>query len=294
VQPLGSSSWSPGAIAKRTTSGALIYASAANGHGIYAFSYPDGKLVRKIKSPAGTIALQGLCTDTKTGNVFVTSLSKPVGSGSAAGYVYVYARNSPKIIKALSLSRERPFGCSVDPTSGTLAVSGTGSLETFTRGSYDVTQYYSYTIQNYYYCAYDNKGNLFVNGQGAGTQMYLAEVEAGSKDLQQITLNKYVSVSGMGQLQWDGTYVALENVTAGAIYRLSVSGSNAKVVQTVRLDGFNGWDLSAIDGTSVLVPTGLSGTAIGFWKYPDGGKALKAVSVPTGLFGLAIDPGSQQ
>lgn len=301
AQPLAlPGSLQDGRAASRATSGDLIYATAADGKNIYIFSYPDGKLVRKIAPPAGTIALQGLCTDT-SGNVFVTSLAKPPKSGVAAGHVYEYARDSSKILKTLTFNRARPFGCSVDAKTGTLAVStvglasgGSGELETFTHGSYYGTTYGSYDIQNYYYCAYDGSGNLFVNGQGTGTQMYVDELKAGSKALAQISLNKYVSVSGMGQLQWDGSHLALEDLTAGAIYRLSVSGSDAKVVGTSRLDGWNGASLSAIAGASVIVPTGASGTSIGFWKYPAGGKVVRNVSVPSGLFGLAIGAGTQQ
>jgi hypothetical protein len=274
----------------------LIYASGAAGRDIYVFSYPDGNLVETIAAPKGTIALQGLCSDT-SGNVFVTSISPPK-NGIGQGHVYEYAHGQNKILKTLTFNNAIPFGCSVDPASGTLAVSTVGldnrggSLETFTTAGYGKS-YYSYDIGNFYYCAYDDQGNLFVNGQGSGTQMYLNELPEGKNGLEDISLDKYVSISGMGQLQWDGHNLTLEDLTANAIYRLSFSGSSEKVVGTTHANGWNGAALSTIDGSSVLVPTGVSGAAIGFWKYPAGGNAVKTISSPSGLFALTISVAKQ-
>ncbi len=276
----------------------LLYASASDGAHIYILTYPQGKLVRKIGPPSGTISLQGLCSDAK-GDVFATSVSKGKGSGGDEGHLYEYAHGGSKILWTLTFYDAAPFGCSVDPTSGTIAVatvglgSRTGEVWTYTPGSNYGKQYYSYDIHNFFYCAYDGKGNLFVNGEGAGTQMYLDELPRGKSGLTELSLSKYVSVSGMGQLQWDGKYMTLEHLTAGVIYQLSVSGSEAKIVGKTPLSGWNGSALSAIDGKTVMVPTGVSQTSIGVWKYPSGGKALKNLSSPSGLFALTISFGSR-
>lgn len=281
----------PDASKTKAASGDLIYATSADGKAIEIFSYPTGTYVRKFAPPAGTIALESLCSD-KSGDVFVTGLLKPTGSGYPQGRVYEFAHGGTKVVKTLELGSSRPFGCSVDPTSGTLAVAsvgfryGEGSLETFAPGGY--TLYYSSDITEFYYCAYDNAGNLFVNGTGAGTQMHLDELGKGLKQLAQITLDQYVSVSGMGQLQWDGRRITLEDLTADAIYRLSISGPNAKVAGKTRLNGWDGFGLSSIASGSVIVPTGISGTGIGFWKYPAGGAMVRAVSSSEALYGLTV------
>jgi hypothetical protein len=294
----GSAQGAP-ASERGATSGDLMYAGAADGKHIYVFSYPDGKLVKRIASPAGTISLQGLCSDA-SGNVFVTGLSKPPKSGFATGYVYKYAHGGSKILKTLQFGRARPVGCTVDPVTGTLAValagvsSGSGELETFLPGGTGSHTYYSYSIQNFFYCAYDGSGTLYATGQGAGTQMYLAKAKPGQTQLSLVALNQYVSVSGMGQLQWDGTHLTLEDLTADAIYRLKVSGLRADVVAKVPLDGWNGQGLSWIAGSTVILPMGVSGTKIGFWNYPAGGKTVKQVASPSGVFGLTISAGSRQ
>jgi hypothetical protein len=286
-----------GRRAGRAGSSDLIYAGASDGKHIYIISYPQGKPVRGFAPPVGTISLQGLCSDT-SGNVYVTSVSKGSGSSGPEGYLYEYAHGGKKVLKTLNFYRARPFGCAVDPSSGTLAVSAggfgsrSGTLETYAPGSGNGKTYYSYEINNFYYCAYDGSGDLFVNGQGNGTQMYLNELPSGKQQLSPISLNTYVSVSGMGQLQWDGTHLALEDLTDDAIYQLSLSGSQATVVGKTRLYGWNGFGLSAIAGKNVIVPMGVSQTGLGIWKYSAGGKAVKNLSSPS-VFGLAISAAGQ-
>jgi hypothetical protein len=294
----GSSAQSYGLRARgRAGNSDLIYAGASDGRRVYVMPYPQGRPVRGFAPPAGTISLQGLCVDT-SGNVYVTSVSKSTGSGEPEGHVYEYAHGGTKILKTLNFYDARPFGCAVDPSSGTLAVSAgglgsrSGTLETYPAGSGYGKTYYSYQINNFYYCAYDGSGDLFVNGRGSGTQMYLNELPSGKQQLSPITLTTYVSVSGMGQLQWDGTHLALEDLTAGAIYQLSLSGSQASVVGKTHLKGWNGFGLSAIAGKNVIAPTGVSQTGLGIWKYPAGGKAVKSLSSPS-VFGLAIGGAGQ-
>jgi hypothetical protein len=296
--PLPGTLQEPSRFVPESASGDLIYASGTDGKHIYIFSYPQGKFERAFRPPAGTIALQGLCSDAK-GNVFVTNVSKAPKGGVIEGHVYEYAHGGTNILKTFTFANARPFGCSVDPRSGTLAVatagvaSRGGALTTFSSGS-SSKSYFSYNIRDYYYCAYDGKGNLFVNGRGNGTQMYLDEVHKGEDALAELSLSKYVSISGMGQLQWDGSHLTLEDLTVGAIYRLSVSGLKARVDGKSILAGWSGSALSTIANMTVLVPTGVSQTKIGFWKYPAGGKAVKSVSTPGGLFGLAISVANQQ
>jgi len=300
VQPLGL----PGNEQLRTgsanaASGDLMYAASTDGRHIYIFSFPQGKLVHQLTPPAGTISLQGLCTDA-SGDVFVTSISKGKGSGGSEGHLYEYAHGGTKILWTLDFFDAAPFGCALDPKAKTIAIStiGLGSRNgevwTFTPGSSSGQQYSAYNTRNYFYCAYDGKGDLFVNGAGAGTQMYLDELVSGKSQMTELSLNKYVSVSGMGQLQWDGKNMTLEHLTAGAIYQLSVSGSQAKIVGKTPLSGWSGSALSTIAGSSVFVPTGVSQTSIGVWKYPSGGKLRNRLSSPGGLFALAISAGSRQ
>jgi hypothetical protein len=276
----------------------LLYAVASAGNAIYVFSYPAGKLVKSIRPPKGTIALQGLCSDT-AGDVYLMALVAESGSGEE-GMLYEYKRGAGTPEKTIKLEGVRPFGCAVDPKTGDLAYS-TASLGV-TAGYVDIQPpdgsgkiYYDYNIANYYYCGFDGSGNLFVDGQGDGTQMYLAEIKKDSSGYPtNLALSKSISLSGMGQIQWDGTDITLEDLTAGAIYRLKIDGTKANIVGTTRLGKWYDATLSWIDGARVLVPTGEQQTQIGAWNYPKGGKAVQKIVAPDSILSVMLSAVSQQ
>lgn len=297
TQPMAVPGGLQGGTAAGAPTGDLLYADSTDGKHIYEFSYPDGKLVSQLTPPAGTISLQGLCSDA-SGNVYVTSISKGKGSQGPEGHLYEYAHGGKSVLWTLSFYDSAPFGCAADPKAHTIAIatigigSRNGEVWTYTPGSSNGKQYSTSNTRNYFYCAYDDKGDLFVNGAGAGTQMYLDELVSGKSGMTELSLNKFISVSAMGQLTWDGKSISFEDLTASAIYRLRVSGSQATIAGKTPLYGWSGSALSTIVGSSLLVPTGVSQTAIGVWKYPAGGKPLKTLSSPSGLFALTISPGS--
>lgn len=290
------SSWiQPGA-----SSGDLLYAGGSATNDVYVFSYPSGSFVGKIAALAGTLGIQGLCSDT-SGNVFVTTLWQKAKEYEPVARIYEYAHGGTTRIGEYDVNGEVPFGCSTD-SFGDLAVAanyadgGAGALFVFYLGSHgsQIKSYSSKYINNYYYCAYDAKGNLYVNGAGSGPEMLLGELQRGQYTLRIITTTKYVSVVGMGELQWLGSDLTLEDVAASAIYRLRISGSKASVLGTTHLNGWNDAALSTIAGGSVLIPNGTSGTKIAIWNYPRGGNIRESLTSPSGLFGLTVSVGKQR
>jgi hypothetical protein len=84
------------------------------------------------------------------------------------------------------------------------------------------------------YCGYDNAHNLFVDGYSGAkkSDLVFAELASGAASLQPISLSAKVGVPG--GVQFDGTYVALQDLKKPyEIYQLQVSGSSATVVNTV-------------------------------------------------------------
>jgi hypothetical protein len=120
------------------------------------------------------------------------------------------------------------------------------------------TYYEDAEIIDYAFCGYDGNGNLFINGQGSGNNMYLAELPKGAGGFINLKFAKYVNFLTMGQLQWDGDYITLEDYATHAIYRLVVSGFYAKVFGVTRLQRWNppNLALSWIVGDRALVATG--------------------------------------
>ena len=267
----------------------LLYAdsSGASVHDLYAFSYPAGKLVGTITEPDAAYQ-QGLCSDAK-GDVFVTTLSDTYYGGA----VYEYAHGGTKPVRILDEWGVWPWGCAVDATTGNLAVasinlaSQASWVEVYQHAKGTPVNYYDNEIINYNFVGYDAKGNLFVDGSGPGSSVEFGELRKGSGTLANVNLDK--SIDCCGQVQWDGKHVTIEDEQAGAIYRLSFSGSTGTVVGTTRLKQWNdGGAQSWIQSDVVLQPNGNSATEIEWWPYPRGGSPTANISAPAAVFGVTV------
>src|SRR6202034_3377504 len=73
----------------------------------------------------------------------------------------------------------------------------------------------------FYFCGYDDEGNLFVDGLSApGTGHFaLAELPKGGSALKTITPNQYIGWPG--GVQWDGKHVAIGDQITPVIYQFS-------------------------------------------------------------------------
>ncbi len=248
-----------------TSSEDLLYAvgfSDSTGNKIYVLSYPAGQLVGQLDVEAS-----GLCSDTK-GNVYVTNRDAVI-EYPHGGTTPVYTYRVPGASTA---------NCAVEPTSGNLAVTfycpvcGYQTLAIFPNGSSTSTRY---DAPDAYVVAYDGARNLFlVNYDGQG----LAELPADSSSFKGITLSGDIG-QDHGQAQWDGKYLAIQNLSApGGIYRVSISGSTATVAGHVKFDRYmKASDFSWISGDTVVVPFSGHGrypNQLGIWKYPRGGRQI--------------------
>jgi hypothetical protein len=243
------------------TSNPLIYVSNGCG-GICILSYPGGQVVSTITLSPVT---GGDCSDS-SGNVYVANDTD----------VVEYARGDSTPIATYSLDGDQAAACSVDPVSGNLAVvfSGSGAnVAVFPPGSRTPTYYETHIVT--YYCGYDASGNLFVdglNGHAAG----LAELGNGALDFTVLTINGDIGTPG--QVQWDGSYIAVQSRTPAKISRLAISGSAATIVGTTRLKGkVANASQSWIYGGRIIVPYAIRELRIdkiGVWKYPEGGQQV--------------------
>jgi hypothetical protein len=265
-------------------SGALIYATGSCG-GVCVIAYPGGQLVASI---ALSGLVQGECSDTN-GNVFVTDGTQ----------VVEYAHGGTTPIKTLPIPGNYAMGCAIDPTTGNLAVTYTGSgsanVAVFSSASGQPTTYPAATFTDY--CGYDNAGDLFVSGYpGSGSNM--AELPAGQSSFHRLTI--IGKVGNPGQVQWDGREMTFESRSPGKIriLRLSISASSATVVgkaflRNIRDQALQSW----IDGTTVIVPYGQRtqyANTIGVWKYPKGGVVqVRYRNIGRSFYGvtLSVAPG---
>ena len=145
-------------------------------------------------------------------------------------------------------------------------------------------------MSNPYYCGYDDKGNLYVDGTqtGLSTEFILAELPKG-KPFKDITL-KGGTINFPGNIWWDGKYVAVGDQDyqyypeVSAIYQ--TTGGAGKIVGKPTVFASYG-DISgfSIYGKTVIGPdwcingcTG--GSSVGFYNYPAINKDLHRAGEP--------------
>jgi hypothetical protein len=255
------------------TSNDLMYVSNGNGT-VTVYSYPQGKMVGTL---LGFDVPEGECVDA-AGNVFVTVYD--------LGKIFEYAHGGTKPLAKLS-GTEEPWSCSVDPTSGNLAVDTTAfggpvSIYAHAKGSPKI---YGIGIQAPW-CGYDNKGNLFVSGTGSPPLGFLEELPRGSSGFVDVSVYGSGKAYPAGAVQWDGRYLAVGDGGEGGmdINRFAVTKGTA----TKKGEGtFIGSTTTVfwIYGTTIAALNDHAN--IGIWKYPAGGYPTKivyhGVQYPTGI-----------
>jgi hypothetical protein len=207
----------------------------------------------------------------------------------ATGGILEYGFGGTKQIGEISgTASEGTWFCAVDPTTGNLATTW-GKTGSEGKGEGWVAVYADisstpqvYKIPNmgiYYYCGYDNQGNLFVDGLTHYGAVLFAELPKGANAFTAISLSQSV----FGYIQWDGTYITIENVQPPIIYRISISGSSGTIVGTTKLRASKKtknvpYAFTWIDGDTVLSSQGgPKNPNVGFWNYPAGGKPYRVI-----------------
>lgn len=258
----------------------LLYIS--NVTSVTVYSYPRGKHVGTLK---GFYESAGECVD-KAGDIYIATGDSEVE----------YRHGGTKRIKTLNMSGYVAVDCSVDPTTGNLAVTWNQSASSTNyiaiyRHATGTPTLYGLSGDFVYYCGYDSSGNLFVDGQvGYGSQnVVFVELPGGAKKLKNITLNQ--GFQHVGAVQWDGKYIAVGDDVLQKIYRFAISGSTGTLQGTVNLGDaqyvYQWW----IEGGKVIGPDGTQDT-VWYWHYPAGGSPTK--SIHRGLqapYGAAVSRG---
>ncbi len=288
-------------------SGDLLYV-VTDVNVFYAINFSTGKAQQVSYMNSGYGG--GACTD-GSGNVFIAAAE---GSPSTGGFIFKFAHGGKTPLTTLPDGSYYPTGCSVDPTTGNLAVSndstpncsGGGSVAIYPDAQGSPVSYADSNFQCFLGATYDDAGNLFVGGMGAesGHPFVLAELPKGGSTLTDITLAQPIACQILegtckDSLQWDGQYIAVTQHNHKArptVSQVSVSGSNGTVVRTITFKGKfaskASGDVSFVDGGNIILgrlPGGLS-----VWKYPAGGKPERTIVKGLTHFqftGLALSPG---
>jgi hypothetical protein len=267
----------------------LLYVSDSGDNDVYVFSIPHGRLVGTLTGFRGAA---GVCSD-KAGNVFVVDYQ-------AAG-IKEYRHGGKLPIAVLNDPNASPIACSVDPTTGNLAVTnqqtvnGSGRTEpgnvviyAHARGTPQ-----AYTDPNMVYVSfdsYDSTGDLYISGVATSYEdSAFALLSKGGSKLKELMLNQAFCCAQESAVQWDGQYLAVASQTDAKIYQFTISGTSGTKVGTTSLAGassvFGFW----LQNHELYAPvTSNSQTMVGFYSYPSGGTPTKALLGFDFAFGATV------
>lgn len=264
-------------MARGAASATLLYVADEATGDVDVYSYPKGQRVGTL---TGFNTPSGLCSD-KTGDVYVLN-----GGGFT---IDVFAHGGTSPIRTLSLPGYPELNCSVNPRTGDLAL-GTfdGScaecaafIAIFPGGQGLPTTYQPSGQIGIPGCGYDNAGNLYCDAYSKiGRKFLLFELPKKSTTVETIAVSG--TLPKAGPVQWDGQNLAVGSGASSTIDQIAVTGSSGSVVGSTTLYGA-GWVWQfwiTKRGTRIVVPTyaGTSAAEVGYWGYPAGGSATKAIT----------------
>jgi len=261
-------------IAPEATGQDLLYISDNDSVAIY--SYPQGKLEGTLKG--GFYLATGECVD-KSGDVFVVNV------GNAK--IFEYAHGGTKRLATLDSPTSDPVGCAVDPISGNLAVASEGfgssaTVSVFKNARGKPTLYEDKDFYQFYFCGYDDEGNLFVDGlSAAGSGHFaLAELPQGQSNLSDIAVDQYVRFPG--GVQWDGKYLAIGD-QFDDVYEFSINAGKGSIAGTTELGSRARYVKQFwIQGGTIIAPNvyieGQARSNVLIYNYPAGGKATQKIT----------------
>ncbi|MGB6714243.1 MAG: hypothetical protein WBE30_11495 [Candidatus Cybelea sp.] len=257
----------------------LLYISDSLAGNVYVYAYPAGKLVGTL---TGFQSPEGDCVD-KSGDVFVTNY--------AAQNILEYAHGGTSPIAILTDPYYySPEDCSVDSTTGNLAVTNAstisgypGSVAIYADARGTPAQYFDDSIFFYRSCSYDHQGNLWIDGNGFTRHkeyFALAELSSGSDQFSIIKLNQHVAAPG--GVQWAGRYLAVGDADKDLIYQFAIKGRTGTKAGETPLDASGPTAQFWIQAKTVIVPNldkdSKQKGKVGFYSYPKGGAAIKTIN----------------
>jgi hypothetical protein len=226
---------------------------------------------------------QGMCTDA-SGNIWVTN--------TGTNQVMQLSR-SGSLLKTLSDPTGFPVGCAVNRANNDLAVtniignpSGDGNVVVYANSTGTPQTFSTPTVFEYFFPAYDNAGNLYVDGEGSAGYA-LTELASGSSTLSP------VSVSGgtlffPGGVNWNSGSSSLilgdqecNGAAASCQYSATVSGGVATISGVTNLLDLSGQPAGDVDQATVapqgrfmaggIISEDTNPPSSNRWLFPAGG-----------------------
>jgi hypothetical protein len=265
-------------MAAGTSKETLLYVSDNATDNVDVYSYVRRKLVGKL---AGFSDPDGLCVD-KAGDVFVPD--------SVADVIVEYAHGGTTPIQTLT-DLDEPVSCSVDPTTGNLAVvDGGPAVSVYTNAQGNPTQYTDPNLNRLSYAGYDGSGNLFVDGYSPGSNSEVDVLPSDSSTFTRINVN--VSFVIPGDVHWDGQHldIAEQASQPQVIDQFTMSGSSGQLVAQTPLRAADVVYYYWIAGSKVVAADN-GFDEVWFYGYPAGGDPVALISGFSSPIGITVSTG---
>jgi len=252
--------------------------------------FDDDVLVFQNDKLAGTLTgfngPDGLCRDF-AGDVWIVN--------NLGQDIVEYAHGGTTQLTALSDPGEYPLGCAVDSRTDTIVVtniftlgSGQGSVAFYHKATGPPTILTDPDIYYVFFCAFDNEGNLYIDGLNTSNTFEFAELQRGEQKFKSIALNG--TIYWPGAIQWDDKYVVVgdqmyQDQVESAVYR--TTGAGGKIVGTTVFSGARDVVGFAIKDTSIIGPDA-SLNDVGLYHYPRGGSPAVRLEHFKHPFGVTV------
>jgi hypothetical protein len=241
-------------------------------------SYPAWSIVARIRAYR---TWYSVCSDPNSGNVFALAGDNNEIDEYAHGGTTPIAKITPPP------GYSSPTACSVDPTTGNLAVVALitpkefqEALLVYPQAQGNPTIYSDKQLPSFTSPAYDDAGNLFVAARDKADGSRIGELRVGRSQFAVIKVNgtrdTYVQ-----QIQWDGKKHLVFLVPNGRGYgttvnQVQISGRTGSIVNSFLLSNCQNAYFWIYDGSllSFYYPPKVrhENYAIAAWPYPGGGK----------------------
>jgi DNA-binding beta-propeller fold protein YncE len=270
---------------RRDASNRLLYISDEGSQRVEVYNFPSKGRPTHAGKLTGLTFPQGECVDKARHHIFIAN------TGESQIWEFAYGAVKPTV--ELIDPGQYPVGCSIDPTTGNLAVTnirswasapGSVSLYTppFNNGNTPVSTVSDSTFSAVYFDSYDAHGNLFIDGLN-GYRFQLAELPKGSPTFTDISISNAITFPGGVNYDAKRGYLDITDQTAqyqGAeTYGYTVSGSMATLMQTTPMSG--SCDIvqsSLIPGLGEIVGPDLCNVNANTYKYPAGGSPDRIIT----------------
>jgi hypothetical protein len=215
--------------------------------------------------------------------------------------VIEYAHGGTQPIQTLDDGSESPSACSVDKTTGNLAVLNDDDVAVYPNASGSPTLYAGGNVYGDYALGYGARGDLLVDGGSYdnGNVIAFAQLPLGMTYLKQVVLSKTLQWAPPTFVQWDGQFWA---VGAGTLDWFRITGNKGKLEGYTVLSPTSSivqfWIASAGGASgrgNQVVVTEDDPYEVEFFQYPAGGKAF--ANVIDGLsnpYGITVSKASKQ